>query len=81
MQENIDIVRRPAWRNVLEAEFQISAHKIDNERPFEVGVAISADESYPRADRAKLVENSFRANVSEMPDFICIFRHFLQTFR
>ena len=43
MQENIDIVRRPARRNVLEAEFQTSAHKIDNQRPFEIGVAISAD--------------------------------------
>ena len=60
---------------MLETEFQSTASKIGNQGPFEVGVAISADESDSWADCAKFIQNSFCADISKMPDFICIFRH------
>ena len=64
VQKNIDIVRRLIRRNVLKAEFQSTAHKIDDQWPFEIAVAISAYVSDSGSNRAKLVENSLRANVS-----------------
>ena len=41
VQNNVDIVRRLIGRNVLEAEFQSTAQKIDDQWPFEIAVAIS----------------------------------------
>jgi hypothetical protein len=81
MQENIDIVRRPARRDVLQTEFQSSAHKIDNCRPFEIGVTISADDGDAWSDSAKLVEDRFCANIAKMPDFIGVTGDFLDVFR
>lgn len=66
---------------MLETESQSTANEIDNQGPFEVGVAISAHESDSWADCAKFVQSSFSADVSEMPDFICIFRHLGDVFR
>ena len=66
---------------MLKTEFQSTAYKIDNQRPFEVAVAISAHESDSRTDCVKFVEDSFCTNVSEMPDFICTFRHLADVFR
>ncbi len=81
VQKNVDIVRWLIGRNVLKTEFQSTAHKIDDQGPFEVAIAISANDSDSRSDRAKFIENAFRANVSEVPDFICIFGDFLHFFR
>jgi len=64
VQENIYIVRRLTGRNVLKTEFQSTADKIDDQRPFEIAVAISAYVSDPGSNRAKLVENGLCANVS-----------------
>ena len=66
---------------MLKTEFQSTAQKIDNQRPFEVTVAISANEGYSRANCAKFVENSFCTNVSEVPDFICTLCHLADVFR
>jgi hypothetical protein len=66
---------------MLKMKFQPTAYKIDNQRPFEVGVTISAHESDSRTDCVKLVQNPFCANVSEVPDFICTFRHLADIFR
>ena len=81
MQHDIDIFRRLRRRNMLETEFQSTANEIDNQRPFEVGVTISAHESYSWTDCAKFVQNSFRADVSKVPDFICIPRQLADIFR
>jgi len=45
VQHDIDIFQRLRRRNMLEAESQSTTYKIDNERPLEIGVAISAHES------------------------------------
>jgi len=66
---------------MLKTEFQSTADKIDNQRPFEVTVAISPNEGHSRTDCAKFVENSFRTNVSKVPDLICILRHLADVFR
>ena len=66
---------------MLKTEFQPAAYKIDNQRPFEVAVAISAHESDSRTNCAEFVQNPFCANVSEVPDFICTFRHLADVFR
>ncbi len=81
VQDHIDIFRCLRRRNVLKTEFHSTADKIDNQRPFEVTVAISANEGHLRTDCAKLVQNSFRANVSEVPDFICTLCHLADVFR
>jgi hypothetical protein len=80
VQQNIDIFRRFRRRNMLETKFQSTANKIGNQGPFEIGVAISAYESDSWTDCAKFVQNSFCADISKMPDFICIFRHLADVF-
>ena len=81
VQENIYIVRRLTGRNVLKTEFQSTADKIDDQRPFEIAVAISAYVSDSGSNRAKLIENAFHTNISKMPDFVCTFTQFLHVFR
>ena len=81
VQKRIDIVRWLIGRNVLKTESQSAADKIDDQWPFEIAIAISAHVSDPGSNRAKLVENGLCANVSQMPDFICIFGDFLHFFR
>ena len=81
VQHDIDIFQRLRRRNMLETESQSTTYKIDNQRPFEVGVTISAHESDSWTDCAKVVQNPFCADVSKMPDFICILRHLADIFR
>ena len=81
MQNNIDILRRTLGWNVLKPNFLSGAHKIDNQRPIEVTVAISANDSHRRTDRAQLIENPFRANIAKMPNFIRISRQYRQFLR
>jgi len=81
VQHDIDICQRLRRRNMLETESQSTTYKIDNQRPFEVGVTIPAHENDSRSDRAKVVQNSFCADISEVPDFICISRHLADIFR
>jgi len=69
VQDNIDIFRRSLRRNVLKAKLQSTAYKIDNQRPLGIAVAISAHDRDPQPNRAKLIENAFRANVSKVPNF------------
>ena len=81
VQENIDIIRRLIRRNVLQSEFQPASSKIDDKRPLEIAVAISAHNRNPRSDRPQFVKNRFRANIAKMPDFISILGHFLHAIR
>ena len=81
MQENIDIIRRMIGRSVLQPEFQTATGKINDKRPLEIGIAVSAHDDHARTNRAKLVKNRFRANVAKMPDFIGILGHFAHAIR
>ena len=51
VQENIDIIRRSIRWNMLQAEFQPTARKVENQRPLEIAVAISAHNDHSRSDR------------------------------
>lgn len=81
VQKNVDIVRRLIGGNVLKTEFQSSADKIDDQWPFEIAVAISAYVSDLGSNRAKLIENAFHANISQMPDFVGTLSQFLHVLR
>ena len=75
VQENIDILRRSIRRNVLEPEFQPVSHKIDDKRPLEIAVAVSAHYDHGRSDRPQFVKNRFGADIAKMPDLISVLRH------
>ena len=81
VQENIDVIRRMIRRNVLQAEFQPTSHKVENQRPLEIAVAISAHNRDARSNRKQFVENRFRANIAKMPDLISVFGHLLHALR
>ena len=70
MQNNIDIFRWSFRRNVLEPESLAAARKIDNQRPIEIAVAISPHDGDPRSDYAQFVQDSLRADIAQVPDFI-----------
>ena len=75
VQENIDVIRRMIRRNVLQAEFQPTSLKVENQRPLEIAVAISPHNRDVRSDRPQFVENRSRANIAKMPDLISVLRH------
>jgi hypothetical protein len=81
VQENIDIVRWSIRRNVVQTEFQPASHKVENQRPFEIAVAISAHNRDAWSNRTQLIKNRFRANIAKMPDFISVFGHFAYALR
>jgi hypothetical protein len=81
VQENIDIIWRSIRRNVLQAEFQPASRKVENQRPLEIAVAISAHNRHARPDRPQFVKDRFRTNIPKMPDFIGVQGHFLHIFR
>src|SRR5207244_10670605 len=68
MQNNIDIVGRNIRRNMLQPKSQSSSDKIDNQRPFRIAVAISANNRDRRPDPAQLIHNDLRSNIAKMPD-------------
>ena len=81
VQENIDIIRRMIRRNMLQSEFQPTSRKVENQRPLEIAVAISAHYTHARSDRLQFVENRFCANIAKMPNFISVFGDFVYTVR
>ena len=77
VQDNIDIFPRKRSglrRNVHKAKANASAQKIDNERPIRIAVAISAHNRHRRTNRAEFIQNPFRTNIAEMPNFIRVSR-------
>jgi len=66
---------------VSKTESQSTADKIDDQWPFEIAVAISANVSDSGSNRAKLIENAFHTNISKMPDFVCALSQFLHVLR
>ena len=81
MQNNIDIIGRNIRWNMLQPESQTPSRKIDNQRPFGIAVAISAHNRDRRTDRAQLIQNSFRANITQMPNLVRTLRQDRQFFR
>jgi len=81
VQENIDIIRRMVRWNVLQAEFQPTSGKVENQRPLEIAVAISAHNRDARSNRPQLIKNRFRANIAKMPDLIGVLGHRLHALR
>ena len=72
MQNNIDIVRRALRWNVLQAKFYSAAREVDNQRPFEIAVAISAHHRHGPTGCAQFIKDPFRTDIAQMPDFIGI---------
>ena len=81
MQNNIDISRRTIRRNMLQSKLQSAADEIDNQRPLGITVAISAHNCDRRTNRAQFIQNPFRANIAQMPNFVRIFRQSRQFLR
>jgi hypothetical protein len=81
VQEKINVIGQMVGRYMLETEFQSAAHKIDNEWPFVIAVAIPAHDNDLRPNRAELVENGLRANIAKVPDFISVLGDFANRFR
>jgi hypothetical protein len=75
VQENIDIIRRSIRWNVLKSEFQPTSRKVQNQRPLEIAVAVSAHNDHGRSNRPQFVENRFGANIAKMPDFMSVCGH------
>jgi len=77
VQDNIDIFPRKRsglWRNVHKATANASAPKIDSEWPLRIAVAISAHHCHRQPEGAQFIQNPFRANIAEMPNFIRVSR-------
>lgn len=81
MQENIDIIRRSIGWNVLKANFQSAPHKIENQGPLEIAIAISADNRDSRPDSLQFVQNRFCTNIAKVPDLISVLGHLLHALR
>jgi hypothetical protein len=81
VQDKINVIRQMVGRYMLETEFQSASRKIDNERPIKVTIAIASHHRYARPNPAELAENSLRANITQVPDFISIFGNFSDRFR
>jgi hypothetical protein len=81
VQENIDIIRRMIRRYVLQAELQPASYEIENQRPLEIAVAVSAYNGHAWSNRMKLIKNRFRANIAKMPDFISVLGHLRHALR
>ena len=75
MQHNVDVVGRIVRRYMLQAKFQPASNQINNQRPFEITVAISSNNSDSWPKRANLVEDRFGTDVPQMPNFIRAFSH------
>jgi hypothetical protein len=81
VQEDIDVIGGTIGRNVLQANFQSAAHKIDNQRPLEVAIAISAHNGDAWSDRLQFVKNRCGTNIAKMPDLIGVRGHPLHALR
>jgi hypothetical protein len=70
VQEHVNICRRTRWRDMLKSNSQPVALDIQDQRPLSVVITVSAHHQNLRTNRAQFVENVFRADIAEMPDFV-----------
>ena len=64
----------------MQTKFQFASHEIDDQWPIKIAVTIPAHKRDARPDDAEFVKNRFGANISKVPDLICIFGHLLHVF-
>ena len=81
MQHNVDVVRRTLGRYMLQAKLQPAAHEIEHEWPSWIAVAISSYDCQSQPDRAKLIENGLRANITQVPYFVSAFSELIHLLR
>jgi hypothetical protein len=63
-----------------QAKADTVADEIDNQRGVGIAIAVTAHQRHGRTELFKLLKNTRRANISEMPNFIDAFRDFGGTF-
>jgi hypothetical protein len=80
VEYDVDVIRWVIRRYVLQPKPHFAPHKVDNQWPFVVTVAISSHYRDSGANCPKLVKNGLHANVAEMPDFISVPRDFAHFF-
>jgi len=81
VQDQINSRWRARWRDVLKPNSQPATLDIQNQRPLIVVIAVSAHDQNLRTNRAQFVEDVFRADIAEMPDFIRLARKPAYIFR
>ena len=70
VQDKINVIWQMIGRYMLETEFQSVSRKIDNQWPFVIAVAISADNCDRRSEGFDRLQDGRRADVAKVPDFI-----------
>ena len=68
-------------RDVLQAKFQPTSRKVENQRPIGIAIAISAHNSDAWSNRTQLIKNRFYTNIAKMPDFIGVLGHLCHALR
>jgi hypothetical protein len=81
MQEDIHVLRHARWWNVNEAKADAVSFQIDDQRPLEIAVTVAAHHRHRRSNVFQSYEQAGRANIAEMPDFVCAFRQCLKVVR
>jgi hypothetical protein len=74
MENYIDIVRRTLRWNMLQPKFDSSADQIDHQRPLKIAVAISAYDHNGWTHGTQFLQNPFRAQIAQVPDFVRLLR-------
>src|SRR5205814_8094105 len=70
VQENIDTLRRPLRRNVLQPKLQPATREIDSQLPVEVAVAIPTHDHHRSTRRAQFIQNPFGTDIADVPDLV-----------
>jgi len=70
MQNNINIFGRSFRRNVLKSQSFATANKIERQRPLKIAVAIPAYNRDSRRNGMQRIQNRFRTDIPQMPDFV-----------
>src|SRR4051812_18472892 len=70
VQQNVQCSRWTCGRDVDQSKADAISLQIELERPLHVAVAISPNDTKRRSDGADALEESWRANISEVPDLI-----------
>lgn len=81
MENDVNILGRMVRRNMDEPKSHAVPFQIDEERPLEIAVAISANDGDGRPDRLDRAQDTRRAEVAEVPDFISARRQRFQRCR
>ena len=81
MQKHIDLPGRTFRRDMLEPKTQAGPFQIHHQGPLGNRIAIASHHRHARAQAAQFIQDRFRADVSQMPDLIRIFRQGPDIFR